>query len=100
MAALPFDQHALAALIAPRPVLFSNALEDQWANPDGQFNMLQAADPVYKLLGVEGLAARTKPSLNQLSAGRLGYWERPGKHEMNRTDWKAFLEYTRKHLGS
>ena len=100
VAALPFDQHALAALIAPRPVLFSNALEDQWANPDGQFNMLQAADPVYKLLGVEGLAARTKPSLNQLSAGRLGYWERPGKHEMNRTDWKAFLEYTRKHLGS
>ena len=32
---LPFDQNCLAALVAPRPVLFSNAVEDTWANPDG-----------------------------------------------------------------
>ena len=53
--ALPFDQHALAALIAPRPVLLPNASEDQWANPDGRFSIQQAADPVYRLLGVPGL---------------------------------------------
>src|SRR5205085_5634423 len=47
---LPFDQHGLVALVAPRPVLFSNAVEDQWANPDGQFDVLKAADPVYRLL--------------------------------------------------
>ena len=61
---LPFDQNCLVALVAPRPVLFSNAVEDTWANPDGQFEVLQAADPVYRLLegrrpGREGDAARS-----------------------------------------
>ena len=58
---LPFDQHGLVALMAPRPVLFSNAMEDSWANPAGQFEVLQAADPVYRLLGVEGLEAKVMP---------------------------------------
>lgn len=98
--ALPFDQHALAALIAPRPVLFANASEDQWANPDGQFTILQAADPVYRLLGVQGLAHHAQPPLNTLSPGRLGYWQRPGRHEMNAQDWQTFIAYAKRHLGS
>src|SRR5205085_8774413 len=67
---LPFDQHCLVALVAPRPVLFSNAVEDTWANPDGQFQVLQAADPVYRFLGVEGLAAKEMPEPNRLVASR------------------------------
>ena len=48
-ARLPFDQHELIApWCAPRPVLLSCATEDVWANPHGQFEMLRAADPVYK----------------------------------------------------
>jgi hypothetical protein len=34
---LPIDQHQLLALCAPRPVLYTNATEDLWANPSGQF---------------------------------------------------------------
>src|SRR5256714_1101297 len=77
---LPFDQNDLVALCAPRPVLFSNAEEDSWANPQGQFDVLRAADPVYRLLGVEGLAAVSMPPNNQLVNSRLGYFIRPGKH--------------------
>ena len=55
---LPFDQNCLVALCAPRPVLFSAAEGDQWANPAGQFQVLQAADPVYRFLGTKGLAAQ------------------------------------------
>jgi hypothetical protein len=55
---LPFDQHCLFALCAPRPILLSNAEGDQQADPPGQFDMLLAADPVYKLLGSPGLASK------------------------------------------
>src|SRR5258707_9846849 len=34
---LPFDQDCLIALIAPRPVILSNAVDDTWANPAGPF---------------------------------------------------------------
>jgi hypothetical protein len=97
---LPFDQHGLVALVSPRPVLFSNAVEDTWANPVGQFQVLQAADPVYRFLGVEGLAAKEMPEPNRLVASRLGYYIRPGKHSMTRGDWKVFLDFADRHLVS
>ncbi len=90
---LPFDQHALIALCAPRPVLLSNATEDLWANPAGQFEMLRAADPVYRLVAGEGLGATGMPRVGDLLATRLGYFIRPGKHAMTAEDWSAWLDY-------
>lgn len=75
---LPFDQHCLLACAAPRPVLLTNALEDTWANPDGQKAMLDAAAPVYKLLGAEG---------------KTRFKIRPGKHSMAPEDWPVFLDF-------
>ena len=95
---LPFDQHCLAALCAPRPVLYSNAQEDQWANPNGQFEMLKLASPVYELLGVEGLGADDVPPDDVLLDSRLGYYIRPGKHSMTTRDWEVFLDFADKHL--
>lgn len=95
---LPFDQNCLVALCAPRPVLFTNAEEDLWANPDGQFEVLQAASPVYDFLGAPGLGAKTRPELNKLLNSRLGYWIRPGKHQMTRDDWQVFLDFADKQL--
>ncbi|MDX1947531.1 MAG: acetylxylan esterase [Pirellulaceae bacterium] len=90
---LPFDQHCLIALCAPRPVLLCNAIEDQWANPDGQFQMLAAATPVYQLLGVPGLDPAAKPEIGKLTTSRLGYFLRAGKHSMSRPDWVAYLDF-------
>lgn len=95
---LPFDQHLLVALMAPRPVLFSNAEEDTWANPAGQFQVLKAAEPVYRLLGAEGLAASEMPPLRKLVDSRLGYFIRPGKHSMTTEDWNAFLDFADRNL--
>jgi hypothetical protein len=95
---LPFDQHCLVALCAPRPVLYTNAEEDLWANPSGQLEMLRLATPVYKLLGVEGLRLEKQPMLNELVDSRLGYFIRPGKHSMTREDWKVFLDFADKHF--
>lgn len=96
---LPFDQHCLIALMAPRPVLLSNAEEDQWANPGGQFRMLQAADPVYRFLGIGGLEAKQMPPLGKLIDSSLGFYIRPGKHSMTKEDWKVFLDFADTHFG-
>jgi hypothetical protein len=96
---LPFDQHCLIALVAPRPVLLSNATGDQWANPSGQFEMLRAAEPVYRLLNAGGLAAREMPEPGKLLDGKLGYFIRTGKHSTTRDDWKIFLDFADKHFG-
>jgi hypothetical protein len=96
---LPFDQNCLVALVAPRPVLMTNATADTWANPEGQFQVLQAAEPVYRLLGAGGLDAKSMPEVNTLINSTLGYHIRPGKHSMGREDWAVFLKYADTHLG-
>ena len=95
---LPFDQNGLVSLVAPRPLLFSNAVEDTWANPEGQFQVLKAAEPVYKLLGAGGLDAQTFPAIDKLVDSTLGYVIRPGKHSMTRHDWTFFLEFADTHF--
>ncbi len=49
---LPFDQHYMRALIAPRVVLSTDAYGDTWANPRGVQRAWRAAQPVFDLLGV------------------------------------------------
>lgn len=96
---LPFDQNCLVALCAPRPVLFSNAVEDTWANPDGQFEVLKAAAPVYQFLMAGDLGAEKPPEQGKLLDSKLGYFIRGGKHSMTREDWLAFLAFADKHFG-
>jgi len=79
--------------------LLSNATEDTWANPAGQFEMLRAADPVYRLLGTDGLGAQQIPETGKLLDSTLGYYIRPGKHSMTREDWRIFLDFADKHFG-
>ncbi|MFW6060279.1 MAG: acetylxylan esterase [Phycisphaeraceae bacterium] len=95
---LPIDQHALIALAAPRPVLLSNAEDDQWADPPGQMHMLKAAEPVYHLLGTTGLAGATQPRMQALVGDTLAYFLRPGRHDITAEDWGAFLDFADRHL--
>jgi hypothetical protein len=90
---LPFDQNCLLTLCAPRPVLFSAAQEDQWANPDGQFEVLRAAESVYRLLDVKALGEKEKPALGKLVGDRLGFYVREGKHSMTADDWRVFMDF-------
>jgi dienelactone hydrolase len=95
---LPFDQHALVALVAPRPVLFTNGVQDQWADPAGQFEVLRAADPVYRLLGSEGLSTTDVPPVGRLVDSALGYYIREGGHQVDQAYWKVFLDFADRHL--
>ena len=80
---LPFDQHFLKALIAPRPLLTSEALGDTWANPSGTWQTHLAAQEVYRLLGAES---------------RLGITFREGGHNHGPDDWAAFLDFMERQL--
>ena len=80
-------------------MLFSNAVEDTWANPEGQFHILQAADPVYRLLNAGGLEAKQMPEAGKLVDSKLGYYIRSGQHSMTTDDWKVFLNFADKQLG-
>jgi hypothetical protein len=97
---MPIDQHELLALIAPRPLHVASAQDDRWADPRGEFLALQAAEPVYQLLGRRGLGAATMPAVNQPVIGdALAYHIRPGPHDITPVDWANYLNFADQHLG-
>jgi len=96
---LPFDQHCLVALCAPRPVLFSNGRQDTWINPEGQFEVLRAAAPVYRLLEAGDFIGTELPPDGKLIGGTLGFFVRPGGHSLRSEDWTAFLDFADAQLG-
>lgn len=81
---LPFDQHFLKALVAPRRLLTTEALGDVWANPEGTWQTHLAAREVYRFLGAEE---------------RLGIGYREGGHAHGPSDWRAFLDFMDWQLG-
>ena len=88
----------LIALIAPRPVLLQTGNTDKWSDPYGEFLAAVAAEPVYELLGKQGLGTDKMPPAGQAILHTIGYFMHDGGHGPRPTDWPVFLEFMQMHL--
>ncbi len=100
---MPFDQHWLLALIAPRLLCHGGARQDIWSDPYAEFLGCLAVDPVYRLLGTSGLDGPSDgypcgPVAKAWHEGRVGYHLREGEHFLSRTDWGQAMAFWRKHM--
>ncbi|MCP4195434.1 MAG: SUMF1/EgtB/PvdO family nonheme iron enzyme [Planctomycetaceae bacterium] len=75
---LPFDQHFLKALVAPRCLLCTESIDDEFANPLGSLVTTVAAQPAFELLG---------------ASGNNAIHFRRGRHSTERSDWARILEF-------
>lgn len=96
---MPFDQHYLLALIAPRHLYVASATLDEWADPLSEYLACKAVTPVYEVLNQPGLVAPDRlPKENEVfHEGRIGYHLRKGSHHLGRFDWQNFIAYRNLH---
>ncbi len=96
---MPFEQHMLLALTAPRCLYVCSAEEDSWADPESEFLSCAAASPAWTLCGETGLVTPDHlPEIGDaLHEGKVGYHVRSGSHFLSRADWLRYIEYRDRH---
>ncbi len=80
---LPFDQHWLISLVAPRRLIAADGLSDNATSVNALVQSYQSAKPVYAMLGVPD---------------HLGIQFRPGGHKFAPEDWTAVLDFADQQL--
>jgi hypothetical protein len=75
---LPFDQHELKALVAPRALLTTESVDDLWANPSGSQMTFLASKVAFDWLG---------------AGDKTGIHYRHGGHAHTVEDWTALLDF-------
>ena len=91
---MPFDQHMVIALVAPRGYHGADASEDLWADPRGSWLSLIEASKVWGMYGKVQPMKDEMPLLNDLLInGPIAYHIREGGHNLEKFDWKLYLDH-------
>jgi hypothetical protein len=93
------DAHMLVALMAPRPVFLQTGNQDYWSDPKGEFLAAVAAEPVFKLLGKQGLGTDQMPAAGESIMHDIGYRMHAGGHGAMPGDYPEFIKFMQMHFG-
>tara|TARA_R110000737_G_scaffold318639_1_gene329541 strand:+ start:902 stop:1324 length:423 start_codon:yes stop_codon:yes gene_type:complete len=91
--ALPFDQHMLLAMIAPRPLYVGSSTRDLLADPKGEFLSTLHAGPGYGLYGLRGLETNELPGPDTSIGNHIRYHIRTGDHDLTSFDLQFMDTY-------
>ena len=96
---MPFDQHYLISVIAPRCVCVGSASLDEWANPKAEMLNCFASSETYEKEGRVGFVApdRFAEVGECFFEGSIGYHLREGLHYFGREDWNKLIAFVNKH---
>ena len=97
---LPFDQHMLLSLVAPRCAVIGCAELDYWADNDGAYNGCMIASRAWNVYGKGGIfpcpstyeELISENKYPTLLGGEIGYFIRSGTHFFSRYDWQKYIE--------
>ncbi len=96
---LPFDQHHLAALVAPRVLAILTAAQDPYADSHNQYLTSVAVNEVYEgIYGKQGCVSEDETFVPEklYDEGFSIYRERAGTHFLSRADWNLAVDLIRK----
>ena len=95
---VPFDQHWLAALVAPRLLYIASASLDVGAGPWGEFLTARHASPAWELYGLKGLVEEGPPMVEKpFQKGCIGHHVRNGDHDLRLYDWNRYMDFADSH---
>jgi hypothetical protein len=97
---MPFDQHCLLALVAPRAAYIGGAIQDVWADNDNQLLNCVVSSKAWELYGKTGIITPDRlPVCGDIfTDGDVGFHLRAGKHYHSRTDWLVYMDAVKKYL--
>ena len=97
---MPFDQHFLTGLIAPRYAAIGSASLDDWADQYSEQLCAIAASPAWKVCGREGYIGKENPAKigDVFNDGDVSYHLRDEIHFFGRKDWLVWMDFIKKNL--
>lgn len=91
---LPFDQHHLLAMIAPRYLYVFSAQDDLNADPESELLCCKFASSYFELYNVKGLIIPDKIRINRsYNDGHIAYHLKNGGHCLEPRDWLMIMDY-------
>lgn len=94
--AMPYDQHMLLGLLAPRRLFVTSSSRDAFSDPYAEFLGAWYAGEAYREYGFAGLDTCIQPPVGEVLCGeRVGYYLRDGEHGLETEEWDALFAFLR-----